>query len=947
MNRINVLDKSGQLVSIPEEQLKDAQAQGFQIATPDEAKSHFEQEEYTSGIKPALAGVAGAARALTFGVSDVALSGSNLVKPSTLYKLEEHNPVESIAGEVVGIGASMLVPGAGEVAAEQGLARAALRGATAPVRGATRLGQTVARATAEALPEATTAIGRIAQTATSQAVGAAAEGALYGFGRTLSEYGMGDPSLNGEKMMSHVGLSALLGGGMAGALGLTGAAAKEAIGKYKKFFPGAPSPAQVVEDLSPEFGVIGQEAGLAGKTEAEQQAWLKANSKVRKNIGEVEAAAADLGNAPITDGMRTDVEHLQRVEQAIRNRGTPVGVAIQEEYNKGWQKASEAVTETLGPEVKDSLASLGRSLKDGITEEFEKRIGPVTQLYDEIGKALPHIDISPNSRKGMAKSIMKLVQSEGLTPSMTQYKYVQGVANDILSVDNLQKLQNWRSALGKEVAPESKYIAGVIREKLNELEMRTIKGASLLVPDPQAKLAIQELISKIDQAKPAYAQLRKEMEKVGKNILGRKKIYGPQDFLNAIEDAKGVEGFAKALLKKENSEFMSFMQKEFPNQFKEIMQYHRGDIVSKATKDGALNPKKAADLFHDLEPEMRSMLLDGNQQKKMQSVETYLNAFPRNFNPSGTSAAEAYQRMLGNGIGGVVSGLGAMGMDAIQKIRLSAKVGSAEELHVLVQMENAAKRTAKKIMSGAADIFSEKSTLARPTAYAASKVADSLISHEKPEDVIADIRDVANNPQTFIDKIAKSTEAIQGIAPETNQALQMAAARAVQILAATAPQTTSDYPLGENPVPSRIDLHLFSQKMHLIKNPTDILKNIKMGTLTPEHVDLVKQIYPKLFQQMQSQVLEQMTGAISKKKKVNHRTKNMLSLFLNQDLDGSISAQNIMANQEAIMRAHQNAANQQAMAGGMAGHSTQKGLGSLTKNTQAMTPMQKSNQRIT
>ncbi len=108
-SRVNVVDDSGEIQSLPVNQLQDALQQGYRPATPQETQSYLERQKFTSGAMPALAGLAGAGRALTFGASDVALSKTGLVEPETLKKLEEYNPIESVGGETAAIIGSLLV----------------------------------------------------------------------------------------------------------------------------------------------------------------------------------------------------------------------------------------------------------------------------------------------------------------------------------------------------------------------------------------------------------------------------------------------------------------------------------------------------------------------------------------------------------------------------------------------------------------------------------------------------------------------------------------------------------------------------------------------------------------------------------------------------------------------------------------------------------------------
>lgn len=146
--------------------------------TQDEAtikKYKEEQAKYGSTGQQLAAGALGAARGATLGLSDLALSESGLVDPETLKGLSEANPITSGAGNIAGSAAAIIGTG-GAAGLTKGL------GTTAKI------------------------------------AGQALEGAAFGAGSAVSDYAMGDPNLNAQKIAAHIGTGALFGGGL-GAIG--------------------------------------------------------------------------------------------------------------------------------------------------------------------------------------------------------------------------------------------------------------------------------------------------------------------------------------------------------------------------------------------------------------------------------------------------------------------------------------------------------------------------------------------------------------------------------------------------------------------------------------------------------------------------------------------------------------------------------------------------------
>lgn len=126
------------------------------------------QQKYGGVGNEALAGLAGAARGLSLGISDVGLVKSGLVSPETLKGLQEANPISSGAGQLAG--------GAGLISATGGAG-----GLTEGAGLATKLGAS------------------------------AVEGGAFGLGNAISDYAMGDPNLNAQKIAAHIGAGALFG----------------------------------------------------------------------------------------------------------------------------------------------------------------------------------------------------------------------------------------------------------------------------------------------------------------------------------------------------------------------------------------------------------------------------------------------------------------------------------------------------------------------------------------------------------------------------------------------------------------------------------------------------------------------------------------------------------------------------------------------------------------
>lgn len=266
-----LFDKTGRAVQVPDDQVIAAlqsgqyglpRGQGVPMVAPDgtvyemsmddalaaatEEGATFEgtgarrgrelQEEYGATLGQEItAGLAGAARGLTFGLSDQALVGLG-VKPEDLSGLREANPWASTGSELAAIAGSLFIPGGqgralgllGRTAEGGSVTAKALTGAGKGLRVAgyaprqvARLGLGVEKAVGAKLAPlaAKGALGRVAARGLEMGAGSAVEGTLYGGGIAVSEMALGDIEGTAENLVALIGMGTLLGGGFGAVLG--------------------------------------------------------------------------------------------------------------------------------------------------------------------------------------------------------------------------------------------------------------------------------------------------------------------------------------------------------------------------------------------------------------------------------------------------------------------------------------------------------------------------------------------------------------------------------------------------------------------------------------------------------------------------------------------------------------------------------------------------------
>lgn len=189
------------------------------LETPIDVRQRELSAKYADS--PILGAGLGAARGLTFGLSDAAAAGMGFGEDVAAIK--ENNPYSSILGEVGGIVIPTLLSGGA------GAVGAAAKMATAGTRAATRGAEAIA-ATALGAAATKTVAGEIVSSLGAKTLAGAIEGASFGVGQSITEASLGQPVNVAENL--------LVGGAFGSVIPLIGAGLT-AVGKgaVEKVFP--------------------------------------------------------------------------------------------------------------------------------------------------------------------------------------------------------------------------------------------------------------------------------------------------------------------------------------------------------------------------------------------------------------------------------------------------------------------------------------------------------------------------------------------------------------------------------------------------------------------------------------------------------------------------------------------------------------------------------------
>lgn len=265
-------------------------------------KTYDAQQAKYGGISNKLkAGALGIGRGATLGASDVIANELGLTTPEELKGLSEANPVSTGVGQLVG-GAGLIAATGGAGAATEGMGLGA----------------------------------RLA--------GSAVEGGVFGAGNAVSDYAMGDPNLNAQKIAAHIGTGALFGAGL-GALGETVSASLPkatealsnatkkiqdlALGTKEGVTPGLQASTDSASSWSDKFN-LGLKYGIEGKKIKSRELGStlqnldSASGKAAKALYE-DALPTNLGESlkdvPLTTAQNTAFNTLNSMKEQLNGIG--------------------------------------------------------------------------------------------------------------------------------------------------------------------------------------------------------------------------------------------------------------------------------------------------------------------------------------------------------------------------------------------------------------------------------------------------------------------------------------------------------------------------------------------------------------------------------------------------------------------------------------------------
>ncbi len=849
--RINLLDQSGDLVSVDPSELSTALQNGYTQPSADDIHKYAQEQKYGTAGQMAITGAEGALKG-ALGPVGTGIERALGVKAEDIRGREETNPGIHTAAELGTFGATALL-GVGEAGL---LAKA---------------GEAVGAATG--LAQGT----RIAQIG-EDAVKAAFEGALYQGGEEIHKAFLQDPNQTAETAISDIGMATVLTGMFGGAVGAA----------LRKSAPA------VTEEAGHFVSGVDRAAVEAGDVRAS----IAASDLIKPSIKEKMIEAFDVGKRkpdysatstaakeigqPMLPGMGSSDKLVEQgVDSLMKSRYTFSGRRVGEMYDSAWSGATDAIEKASTAGDIGSKAEIGQTLQDSLTKTVREKYAPIKAVYDQLEASHSLIPVGEDVSAMLAKDLRGL-KEVSVTPGSKSGQLARAVLEDLKNVKTVDDIAVIKKNYLRSVDPDLKHISGIISDRLASVEEAAVdKFAKSIPKNDELGAHIASLVDQKKAVTPAYKEYIKSLSSLSET-LGKGRIHGTEDALNFLNNRLTPEEVAGRLFNKKDSQFLKTFSKDFPDEYKIARDYQRS-LLQDASKTGdKLDPKKFIKKFNALEPEIQKAMYSPHEIVKIKAADQYLNNFPKNYNGSNTSHQIAYHDAFTSPLKWASAQARDAGIEGA--IRLADRTAQGKQAVELANATVSGEKTAAKSIKA---IFNKTDL---PTNVI------PLISQRLKMDKL--VTQYAADPTKMLAMNDNNNSV-----PAYSTAMAASAARVVNYLSSLKPQTAPVNPLDGKRTPSPTEKAKYDRALDIAQQPMVVLSHLKDSRLTPDDINALKTMYPSLYNNLTQKLTAGVVEAVQKDKPIPYGVRQGLSLFLGQPMDSTLTPQSILRAQQAAVQA--------------------------------------------
>ena len=272
------------------------------------------------------------------------------------------------------------------------------------------------------------------------------------------------------------------------------------------------------------------------------------------------------------------------------------------------------------------------------------------------------------------------------------------------------------------------------------------------------------------------------------------------------------------------------------------------------------------------------------------------------------------------------------------------------KLTLLTSIEKSNIKINKKISSGVKNFFSQAKKAAVPTSTKVLLKTQLSLPQEdgrtrrKPKTKQEAFTQIAKNlnkftedPKELINHLSQNALRTSQAAPSAALAMEATVSKAIAFLREKMPKdgSTGSSLFNRKWEPSSLELAKFERYLEAVENPISVVDDLESGTLTREAVEAVQEVYPDIYQRLQSEAISQ----ISQNQDIPYEKRIQVGILLNLPSDASLLPENITALQQTFSDEQQQQTAAKKEEGAV--KSTQRGVSSISFSEDAKSQTEK------
>lgn len=843
-------------------------------------------------------------RGATGGLSDLAKVKSGLATQEELLEQKSVNNVFSTIGEAAGIITPAILTGGTSVAARAAAATPVGLAIKAGQLGEKALAKVIAKTGNQALTK------DLVKKTIEKGAGSMVEGSLLGAQTLVSEAALGEADFNAENLASYMGNGLLYGGALGATLPVTGTLLKGA-----------------KDGLSKNFGKI-----LKGKLSPEKAA----------------TSYVGLSDAEIAKRVRINPNYSQDLANFLKND-------ILENSKELALKLDDIQLQNKVLNIKETAGKEIGKIIDDVDAFTQSALPRQEQIFD------PVVLSSTNAEKFSAA--INKAREEGLE---------LGTNSAGLAVKDYKNLKTYISRDGRSgyaIKPDGEVVAMFGAENPSRLlddAFVNKKATSVRNLNPELDTVYSKYLDNssdafgpkliVNPSKIADVDNITRQAVMPKNSEIFKQVADELDekFIKRYENSDGFQSLLRPVKEIRNSllkkaEKPGFVPLKFLNNLRQDMDtlaFKMGKSMDPTLKQEAAQTlrtiyrKVIDDVAAKVSPDLANKLKEANRKYYMaSSIDKPLG---RKLSKD-MSSLSLKESILGVGLAGIVDPI-AGGVAVTGKRFLESDL--LKKFVILTNIEKANRAVATKIDTGLDKFIKATSRAVRPLStnfLVKSTMADGDSKPKNKAEAFNNIKtkieQYKTDPVKLEKDMAKNIAGVADAAPETAAELTKVAIMSLKFLETKIPQKNVQVhlpkPFAKEYRPSDLELSKLERYMQVLENPLTVIDELSSGTLTREHVEALKAVYPNLYSRIRNEAINK----AAKEDNISYNKKVQIGILFDAPTDESMVAANLMALQSNFQQ------QPQQQAGSPMVNATATGASNLDLASRTATELQKNQAR--